>query len=82
MSGHMPLVVAPDRKDLVFVMRRASAERARLNAAAPLQHAELIACKQFLEDMHTQTPEWTIAESQKRHEAVCAAIAAATGEQP
>jgi hypothetical protein len=55
---------------------------ARLIAAAPLQHAELIACKQFLEDMHTQTPEWTIAESQKRHEAVCAAIAEATGEQP
>jgi len=55
---------------------------ARLIAAAPLQHAELIACKQFLEDMHTQTPEWTIAESQKRHEAVCAAIAEATGETP
>jgi len=60
----------------------ANVANARLIAAAPLQHAELIACKQFLEDMHTQTPEWTIAESQKRHEAVCAAIAEATGETP
>lgn len=54
---------------------------ARLIAAAPIQHAELLACKQFLEDMHTQPAEWTVAESQKRHIAVCAAIAEATGEQ-
>lgn len=55
---------------------------ARLIAAALTQHAELIACKQFLEDMHTQGVEWTIKESQVRHAAVSAAIAAATGETP
>ena len=54
---------------------------ALLIAAAPTQHAELLACKQFLEGMHTQSLEWIVAESQKRHAAVCAAIAAATGDK-
>lgn len=53
----------------------------RLIAAAPEQHAELLACKQFLEDMHTHPAEWVVTESQKRHAAVCAAIAKATGAQ-
>lgn len=41
--------------------------------------AELLACKQFLEDMHTQSVEWTVAESQVRYQAVCAVLAKATG---
>lgn len=55
---------------------------ARLFAAAPELLGELVMCKQFLEDMHTQTVDWTIAESQVLHRAVSAVIAKATGGQP
>jgi hypothetical protein len=50
----------------------------RLIAAAQDMRTELVACMRFLEDMHTQSAEWTVAESQIRHAAVCAAIAKAT----
>ena len=48
----------------------------KARAAFAAEHAELVACKQFLEDMHTQTPEWSVAESQLRHVAVSKALAA------
>jgi hypothetical protein len=50
----------------------------RLRAAVQDMRAELVACMRFLEDMHTQSAEWTVAESQIRHTAVRAAIAKAT----
>lgn len=58
------------------------ADNLRLIAAAPELLEELTECKRFLEDMHTQTVEWTIAESQVRYIAVSAAIAKATGATP
>lgn len=62
--------------------QRESHANGRLISAAPELLAEMEACRRFLEDMHTQTVEWTVAESQRRHDAVCAAIAKATGATP
>lgn len=47
----------------------------RLIEAAPDMYAELSACMQFLEDMHTQSPDWTVGESQVRHAAIAAILA-------
>lgn len=55
---------------------------ARLIAAAPELLTELDECRKFLEDMHCQPAEITVAESQARHSAVLAVIAKATGAQP
>lgn len=54
---------------------------ARLIAAAPELLAELDECRKFLEDMHCQPAEITVAESQIRHSAVLAVIAKATGSE-
>lgn len=52
---------------------------ARLTVAAPAMYAELERCRRFLEDMHTQPLERTIAESQARHAAVLGVLTTATG---
>ena len=78
MSGHMPWVVAPDRKDLVFVMRRASAERARLNAAAP----KLLKALQSIVALLAEHDDDGMIEHAEQMIAARAAIAEATGETP
>jgi len=57
-------------------------EDANLIAAAPKMLDELDECRKFLEDMHCQPVENTVAESQVRLRAVIAAIARATGATP
>ena len=53
---------------------------ARLIAVAPAMLQRLEMCKRFLEDMHTQSPEVTVAVSQTLHETVSEIIAQATGK--
>lgn len=53
---------------------------ARLISAAPDMLQRLEMCKRFLEDMHTQSPEVTVAASQTLHETVSEIIAQATGK--
>lgn len=77
----MPWVVAPDRKDLVFVpgvaqpMRCGSAERARLIAVAPRLLSALEQAVTSMQDSGYPNSHVAVREAR-------AAIAEATGEKP
>ena len=72
-----PAIGMGDDDDWIDCVTEANA---RLIAAAPDMLQRLEMCKRFLEDMHTQSPEVTVAASQTLHETVSEIIAQATGK--